>query len=190
MADHTDDGRWTVTTERLLLRPGQVADLGFLEDLYSREAVTRWIGEDAPLPPHAVRTRLERWATCEGPLTGIRLAVLAQEPPRPVGVVLLKDTPASDTGEGSGDIEIGWHFHPDAWGHGYATEAAVGMLNHAARLGLERIIAVTDVGNTPSQAVCRRLGMEHRGTTEKYYGHTTELFTLDLVQWAEAQADG
>ena len=63
------------------------------------------------------------------------------------------------------EVEIGWRLHPDAWGHGYATEAGRAALAAARdELGLERIIAVIDPGNAPSLAVARRLGMSHERT--------------------------
>ncbi|GAA4726824.1 hypothetical protein GCM10023350_07020 [Nocardioides endophyticus] len=37
-----------------------------------------------------------------------------------VGTVLLLTLPNDEHGE----VEIGWHLHPDAWGQGYACEAA------------------------------------------------------------------
>jgi RimJ/RimL family protein N-acetyltransferase len=58
------------------------------------------------------------------------------------------------------EVEIGWRLHPDAWGHGYATEAGRAALAAARdELGLTRIIAVIDPGNAPSLAVAARLGM-------------------------------
>ncbi len=40
------------------------------------------------------------------------------------------------------------------------------------------MVAVTYPENLPSQAVCRRLGMTHRGSTTRYYDITLELFDL------------
>ena len=58
------------------------------------------------------------------------------------------------------EVEIGWRLHPDAWGHGFATEAGRAALAAARdELELDRIIAVIDPGNAPSLAVARRLGM-------------------------------
>jgi len=97
----------------------------------------------------------------------------------PVGTILLQHVPASGPDESyvaSGDTEIGWHFHPDAWGRGWATEAAAAVLAHGFARGLERVVAVTHRDNTASQAVCRRIGMTYRGTTDAYYGTTCELF--------------
>ena len=34
--------------------------------------------------------------------------------------------------EGAQVVEIGWHLERASWGHGYATEAARGVLAHAA----------------------------------------------------------
>ncbi len=47
-----------------------------------------------------------------------------------------------------------------AWGHGYATEAALAALEYGfGPLGLPEIVAVTMAGNLRSRAVMRRIGM-------------------------------
>lgn len=74
---------------------------------------------------------------------------------------------------------VGWHLHPDAWGQGYATEAAEAVLHDAFGRGLARVVAVTDPDNHASQAVCRRLGMTASGRTAKYYDAVHELFEMD-----------
>jgi RimJ/RimL family protein N-acetyltransferase len=57
-------------------------------------------------------------------------------------------------------VEIGWRLAKQAWGHGYATEAARAVLRHAfTTLGLDEVVSFTAVVNTPSEAVMRRIGM-------------------------------
>jgi RimJ/RimL family protein N-acetyltransferase len=75
-------------------------------------------------------------------------------------------------------VEVGWHLHPDAWGNGYATEAARAVVADAFSRGQRRIVAVTHPDNKPSHAVCRRVGMQHLGTTTRYMGTSCELFEL------------
>jgi len=62
------------------------------------------------------------------------------------------------------EVEVGWRLHPRAWGRGYATEAGQAALAAAPTLGLARIIAVIDPGNTASIAVATRLGLCHEQT--------------------------
>jgi RimJ/RimL family protein N-acetyltransferase len=67
------------------------------------------------------------------------------------------------------DVEIGWHQHPDHDGHGYTTEAAQAVLDHAFASGVEFVVAVTLAENVASQRVCRRLAMQDLGMTDRYY---------------------
>ena len=56
--------------------------------------------------------------------------------------------------------EIGWRLRRDAWGKGYASEAARGALAVAFDdLGLAEVVSFTATTNTRSQAVMRRIGM-------------------------------
>jgi len=57
-------------------------------------------------------------------------------------------------------VEVGWRLARSAWGHGYATEAAIVALEHGfGTVGLSEILAVTTRTNLRSQDVMRRIGM-------------------------------
>jgi RimJ/RimL family protein N-acetyltransferase len=61
-------------------------------------------------------------------------------------------------------IEIGWRFARDAWGHGYATEAAQAVARRAlGPMELPELVSFTAAGNTRSRAVMERLGMRQDG---------------------------
>lgn len=56
-------------------------------------------------------------------------------------------------------VEIGWRLNRDAWGHGYATEAARAATHEGlTRFELPEILAFTAEGNLRSRAVMERLG--------------------------------
>ena len=57
--------------------------------------------------------------------------------------------------------EIGWRLVREAWGHGYATEAARAALQDVfSRVGLREVVSYTSADNTRSCAVMERLGLE------------------------------
>lgn len=68
-----------------------------------------------------------------------------------------------DVGPIVGDMELGWRLARDAWGHGYATEAAGAAADWCTvnRPG-RRVVAITAVVNERSRAVMARLGMTYR----------------------------
>ena len=145
-------------------------DLARLGDLYSREEVCRWIGGRPTVPPAEL---VERWATVHA--LDERHGAWAVERPDGVaaGTVLFKPLP-----NGVGEIEVGWHLHPDSWGHGYATEAARAVIDRGFRAGVPEVYAVVRPGNAPSMAVCRRLGMTALGRLRRWYDVELEAFRL------------
>lgn len=89
------------------------------------------------------------------------------------GSVLLQPLP-----DGAGEIEIGWHLHPDSWGRGLATEAARALLARGFELGLAEIWAVTHPDNHRSARVCDKLGMRLLGITDRWYHEPSLMFWI------------
>jgi ribosomal-protein-alanine N-acetyltransferase len=57
-------------------------------------------------------------------------------------------------------VEVGWRLARDAWGHGYASEAARAALDYGfGTLGLDEIVSMTAVENERSWRVMERIGM-------------------------------
>lgn len=55
--------------------------------------------------------------------------------------------------------EVGWGIHPDFWGRGYATEAAIASAQWGfENLPLDFLISIIDPRNAPSIAVAERIG--------------------------------
>lgn len=67
-------------------------------------------------------------------------------------------------------VEVGWRLARDAWGHGYATEAArAAIADGFTRVGLDEIVSFTTPTHTRSRAVMERLGMTHDPADD--FGH-------------------
>ncbi|HTZ29369.1 MAG TPA: GNAT family N-acetyltransferase [Streptosporangiaceae bacterium] len=172
-------------TDRLLLRRWQESDVAAFFDVYSRDEVTRWLGEH---PRRAVTTaaeareRLGSWREHErglSPPLGLWAIVpcaAGAAPGQPVGTVLL--LPLSDDDGPTGLVEVGWHLHPGYQGKGLATEAARGVLALAGEAGIDQVLAITDLDNAASQRVAERLGMADDGETERWFGLTARQYSM------------
>jgi RimJ/RimL family protein N-acetyltransferase len=165
-------GEELLRTERLRLRSWTCspADIARLTDIYGRVEVSRWLGGTPSLPPEEL---VSRWA--EVSRLDARFGCWAIERPDAVvaGTVLFKPLP-----NGVGEVEVGWHLHPDSWGHGYATEAARALIERGFDAGLPEVYAVVRPGNEASLAVCRRLGMAPLGRFRRWYDVELEAFRL------------
>jgi RimJ/RimL family protein N-acetyltransferase len=163
-------------TARLRLRAWTTspADIARLTDLYGREEIGRWIGGTPSVPPEEL---VARWATVHE--LDARHGCWAIEcadgrhDGRVAGTVLFKPLP-----NGVGEVEVGWHLHPDSWGHGYATEAARAVIERGFAAGVPEVYAVVRPGNEASMAVCRRLGMAPLGRLRRWYDVELEAFRL------------
>jgi RimJ/RimL family protein N-acetyltransferase len=149
---------YPIETERLLLRPLTPGDVEALHAYQSRPDVCRYI----PYEPRSREEIAERLADPE------RTRLALDEPGQALDLAVVR----KDTGELIGDALLFWHsaehrsgevgyaFHPDHGGRGYATEAAAAMLGLGFEgLGLHRIVGRIDARNDASGAVLRRLGM-------------------------------
>ncbi|SDI85331.1 Protein N-acetyltransferase, RimJ/RimL family [Frankineae bacterium MT45] len=59
-------------------------------------------------------------------------------------------------------VEVGWRLTPEAWGQGFATEAARrSLVAGFDEFGLDEIVSMAVVANLPSRAVMERIGMWH-----------------------------
>jgi RimJ/RimL family protein N-acetyltransferase len=159
-------------TERLRLRDWTTspADLARLADIYGREEVTRWIGGPPTVQPAELPAR---WAAVHAQDGRYGCWAVERADGVVAGTVLFKPLP-----NGVGEVEVGWHLHPDSWGHGYATEAARAVIDRGFSAGLPEVYAVVRPGNESSMAVCRRLGMAHLGRMRRWYDVDLEAFRL------------
>lgn len=171
-------------TTRLVLRRFAADDVDFVLDMYSRWEVQRYIGRSPRLMASREEAveRVDRYAAwADAEPSGVWLIADRATGER-FGTALLKGLLASGPVEPlapSGETEIGWHLHPDAWGRGIASEAASRVLAYAFEAGLDHVLAVTNPENTASQAVARRIGMRDLGETDAYYNATCTLFRVD-----------
>ncbi|HEY3001301.1 MAG TPA: GNAT family N-acetyltransferase [Kribbellaceae bacterium] len=162
-------------TERLVVRDWDESDGDRVFDIYRRWEVSRWLGAEPKVMPDraAASAAIARWRERSAdPSYGV-WAVEECATGVVAGTVLLVPLPNVD-----GEVEVGWHFHPDAWGRRLATEAARGALDRGWAAGLDEIYAVVLPGNDPSAAVCRRLGMRPLGSTTRWYGVEMDAFVV------------
>ena len=150
-----------IETPRLVLRDWSEADIAPFIAHTNTTAVMRWLG--GPLPeadiPDRLRARIMRW---HGERGFTFWAVERKADKALLGFCGIKI--ADDAGSPvEGLYEIGWRLREDAWGQGYATEAARAvMADGFQRLTLPRILAYTSTDNARSQAVMARLGFVRR----------------------------
>jgi RimJ/RimL family protein N-acetyltransferase len=177
------DGPVILETERTVVRPWRDDEADRVYDMLRRWEVAQWLGDDPKVMAsrdEAVE-RIAAWRT-RGE-TDPRLgtwAVEVKETGVAAGSVLLNTLP-----NGEGEVEIGWHFHPDSWGKGYARESAGALLDKAFADGLPELWAITHLTNEPSQKLCRAIGMSDEGVfRDRWYNGESRIFRITHDEWA------
>ncbi|MEZ5229853.1 MAG: GNAT family N-acetyltransferase [Acidimicrobiales bacterium] len=147
-----------IRSDRLILRPWRSADSSDFAHMNADPEVMADLG--GPLSRAASDAKLERfrgvWLE-----HGITRWVVTDQHDRFLGycgiVVQPDDHPLG------AHHEIGWRLARDAWGHGFASEAARAALTDAfGRVGCQEVFAYTAADNVRSEAVMERLGLERR----------------------------
>lgn len=180
-----------IRTERLMLRLYREDDLDDVYAIQSRPDVTRylyWGPRNRDQARESLRMKIaSNRLRAEG--DNLTLAVVLPKTDTVIGDVLLIWL-SGEHRQG----EIGYIFHPDHGGRGYATEAARVMLRLGfAGLGLHRIIGRIDGRNTASARVLERLGMRreaHLVENELVKGEWTDEVSYAILdrEWRAGQA--
>jgi ribosomal-protein-alanine N-acetyltransferase len=146
-----------IKTERLTLRPIEICDLQIIQnysidqewhrflDFHTKESVKEFVQK-------AVNSNWEEHA---------RFSILIDN--KMVGGVGLYIEMKNKT------AEIGYSLSKDHWGMGIIPEAVTRVINYGFEdMKLEKIFAQTDLRNTPSQAVMKKMNMKKEGIFRKH----------------------
>lgn len=145
------------TSQRLTVRTLTEEDAPFLADLHGRAEVVEPLGMEPSTGVQEERARLDRWADLFGDARDVGVWGAETGDGSLVGLVLLKTLRPQGDHDG---YEVGWRLHPDAWGNGYATEAAAAVIDVAfTKRDLDVVYAVVKPTNPKSRAVADRLAM-------------------------------
>ncbi|WP_300975070.1 GNAT family N-acetyltransferase [Sphingomonas sp. LHG3406-1] len=177
-------------TERLRLREWDEERWAEFLRVTNTPAVMQWlggVGDAAQMA--AARARLDTYMADHG---FTFWAVERRADDAILGFCGLKRANAPGAEPLHGEVEVGWRLREDAWGQGYAKEAAIASLDLAFdRFGAERVIAFTAAGNAPSQGLMKRLGMrrlpEHDFEDTRFPGDAAPnpqvTFAITAAEW-------
>ncbi len=149
-----------VETERLRLRTWDPEDLDEFILHTNTEPVMRWLGGVRPRDWHeAAFGRIKGYERDFGHTFWI---VERKFDGAMLGFCGLKRV-NSEGAPFPGDFEVGWRLREDAWGQGYAKEAAIASLDLAFEsFGAPHVVALTVAQNEESQGLMKRLRMTRR----------------------------
>ena len=143
-----------IRTERLLLRPARADDLEPLHAIFSdRRAMTYWSS-----PPHEDIEQTRSWLA----------SMIAIQPSEGEDFIVELDGKLIGKAGLWRFPEIGFIFHPDHWGHGYAREALATVLERAFTAhDLAKIEADVDPRNAESLKLLEHLGFRETGRKDR-----------------------
>ncbi len=178
-------------TDRLILRDWREDDWAPFFDYTNTAAVMRWLGGVIDADKQKwMRNRLEGYRRDHGFTFWVveRKSDGAHLSGEILGFCGLKLS--NQEGGPMGEHEIGWRLREDAWGHGYAREAAAASL----AMGFERfdaphILALTVEENAASWGMMKRLGMTRRADldfeNDDFGADTVIVYSITRKEWEE-----
>jgi RimJ/RimL family protein N-acetyltransferase len=156
-----------IRTERLVVRPPRLSDA---EAAYARRSlpeVARYQDWEMPYTRERAEESMAKAAAMDVLVDGEgwNLTVVdAEAPDRILGDVYLGIKASGRIGS------IGYTFHPDHWGKGYATEAAQAIVSYLfTDMGVSRVEASLHPSNLPSARVLEACGLIFEGLTRESF---------------------
>lgn len=146
-------------TQRLRLRRFTLQDCEFVLRLVNEPSWIQFIGDKNVRSLDDARAYIERGPLRMYEACGFGLYLVeGKDSAEPLGMCgLIKR-------DGLDGVDIGFAFVPEAWGHGYAHEAAAAVMEHArSDLGLKRVLAITLPSNHRSIKLLEKIGLTREG---------------------------
>lgn len=168
-------------TQRLILRKPQIEDFERYAELQAHEKATRHIG--GVQPRHAAWRKFLQMPGAWAVQGYAMFSVIEKSSGRWIGQL------GPWQPDGWPGTEVGYAFHPDAWGEGYAVEAGAAAIDWAFdTLGWSEVIHCIAPDNSASQKVARRLGSKNRGPGKlppPLDDHAIDIWGQTRAEWAQ-----
>ncbi|MFK8102307.1 MAG: GNAT family N-acetyltransferase [Saprospiraceae bacterium] len=163
-----------IETERLILREIVATDVTDLFAMDRLPEVHKYLGNQPKLNLTAVEEDIKHIQR-QYAENGIgRWAVIEKKSQQLIGWSGLKFY-TQPMNQHTNFYELGYRFHPQAWGKGFATESARAWLDHGfEQMQLTTIFAMTEPAHQASQKVLTKVGFQYIETfIDDEYGATT-----------------
>jgi len=184
-------------TARLVLRDWRLGDIERFAEVTNTPAVMRWLG--GVMEGNAIAALESRVMALQDTL-GHTFWVVERKADgghlsgEMLGFCGLKKINA-DGASFPDEFEIGWRLREEAWGKGYAKEAAAASLDAGfGRFGADEIFAITNIENEGSWGLMVRLGMRRREELDfvdpRFESPVcdTIVYSITADTWREAKA--
>ena len=144
-------------TERLVLRELTADDAAFILELVNEPAWLRFIGDRKVHSLEDARAYIAKGPAASYVRNGYGLwAVELAASGEPIGMSGLVRRETLE------HVDLGFAFLSRHWGHGYARESAAAVVERAREFHrLEKLVAITDIDNHPSQRVLTSVGFRY-----------------------------
>lgn len=165
------------------LRPLEEDDAEFVRGLVNDPEVRRGTGHDTPTTLADERESIETlregddWTAFLVTVDGERVGLAG----------------TSDVRESVGVAEVGYFYHPDAWGKGYATDALECLVGYAFdERRLHKLYALLYADNDASLRVLEKVGFRKEGHFRDHHFHGGEYrdclqYGLTVDEWRNGQ---
>ena len=156
-----------IRTERLILRTSLLSDAEAAYERRRLPEVARYQDWEMPYTFERAEQRMAELAAMDGPVDGegwSLTVVDAAAPERILGDLYV------GINWGGRSAMIGYTFHPDHWGRGYATEATRAIVRYLfTDFGVSRVESSLHPDNPPSARVLEACGLVFEGRTRQSF---------------------
>lgn len=157
---------YSIETKHLKLRTMRTGDLEDLTSIWGSERVMKYSG--GPSTKDQINRSIEYYQRLQSEIGYSTYTVLLKESSRIIGVCGFN--PSNKENE----VELIYHFKPNYWGKGYATEAAFACITDLKerKPNIKKIVSSVDQNNLASAKVLFKIGMIAKGT--KWFDDTQQ----------------